>query len=260
MMKQSMRIFIACGLLLQVSVFTMEPEPAESNPAYPISALPQDMNWSILEQSIAMNYHDIPPVLQRLVLTSKKNANFINSPETTKKLINLLNERTKNKARAAEILNTAGAKAWLDKHRATAEIVNTAGAKAWLDKYRVTDEHSKAFEQARADEQTFIELVSAVKPNLEKIKNYITKGINVNVVDETGWPALLYAAYNGETEIVKLLLSVPGINVNAPVKNGGTILDIVIIRESWVGGLLEIIELLKAAGAKPSPISGCTIS
>ena len=231
MMKQRIKILIASVLLLQVPLFAMEKRIKLNDP---IPVLPQDMNWAILEQLIVQtDFADIPQALKSFALTSKENNNFINNPNTTRDLINLLNQRTKNKVRAAEIMHTAGAQKWLK------------------TEHLKTDEGKKEFAQAREDEQKFIEFISAfnpnlgVNPNLEEIKKYITMGINVNAGDKRGDTALMWAASWGNPAIVKLLLPVPGININAVDKYGYTALDL-----ATRNGNYKARELLQAVGAK----------
>jgi ankyrin repeat protein len=77
-------------------------------------------------------------------------------------------------------------------------------------------------------------------------------GINVNSVDGTfGEPPLYGAAYRGHTEIVKLLLAAPGIDVNAAEgKEGHTPLYETVSR-----GHIEIVKLLLAApGINVNPV------
>jgi ankyrin repeat protein len=50
------------------------------------------------------------------------------------------------------------------------------------------------------------------------------QGIHVNAKDVDGWTALIWAAEEGHAEIVRLLLAVPGIHVNAKNNNGETAL------------------------------------
>lgn len=48
---------------------------------------------------------------------------------------------------------------------------------------------------------------AALNGNLEKVKESIGKGADLNAVDNEGRTALMYASFNGHTEIVRLLLN-----------------------------------------------------
>ena len=207
---------ILCSVLITHALFAMD-----------IAQLPSDLNWPILEQLLQQTeLQNVHQVIKKIALISKKNNAFINRSDTIENIINLLNVRTENKVRAAE-------------------LIKTKAFKEWLDKYLKKEEGKKDFAQAREDEQKFIKLVSSVaKPNLEEIKNYLNKGINVNAVMPSGESALFMASGNGLSDAVALLLSVPGINVNA-AHNGLTPLDL-----ASTLGLVSVIPVLKAAGAK----------
>lgn len=67
-------------------------------------------------------------------------------------------------------------------------------------------------------------------------------GIDINKGDE---PPLLEASSQGHTEIVRLLLATPGINVNKEGRTGDTPL-----KRAKEKGHTEIVKLLRAAGAR----------
>ena len=66
-------------------------------------------------------------------------------------------------------------------------------------------------------------LLSAAKKGEAHILTLlITAGADVNVADDFGFTPLYWAAYNGHTECVRLLLAAPGIDVNKTNQNGDT--------------------------------------
>ena len=72
-------------------------------------------------------------------------------------------------------------------------------------------------------------------------------GINVNAKDENGWTSLIWAADMGYIDIVKLLLASPDIDVNAMDNNGYNALTWTIRNEIW-SPRTAIVEMLIAAG------------
>lgn len=72
---------------------------------------------------------------------------------------------------------------------------------------------------------------------------------SVNAVDENGWTALMYAIQNGNTEMVKFLLTKKA-NLNIVTKDGNTAL--IFASEN---GNTEIVKTLLAAGAKVNTIN-----
>ncbi len=91
------------------------------------------------------------------------------------------------------------------------------------------------------------ELSSACKYGHTEIVRLLldVPGIDVNARDGSGLTALYAAARNGKPEIVKLLLAVPGIELEKKC-NGSTPLE----NAKRNGYNREIINLLKSAGAK----------
>ena len=67
-------------------------------------------------------------------------------------------------------------------------------------------------------------------------------GINVNLADSYGKTPLILASQNGRTEVVKLLLGAPGIDVNRADKDGNTPL-----RVASKAGKTDVVKLLLAA-------------
>ncbi|MGC9057946.1 MAG: ankyrin repeat domain-containing protein, partial [Candidatus Micrarchaeia archaeon] len=76
----------------------------------------------------------------------------------------------------------------------------------------------------------------------EIVKSLLEKDIDVNAKDKWGWTALMYAARDGRTEIVKLLLE-KGADVNAK-----DILGLTALRYAAENGHKDVVELLKKAG------------
>lgn len=76
---------------------------------------------------------------------------------------------------------------------------------------RIQETFSAQWFDAAADEE--IEIIQQLLPK-----------IDVNIQNEDGFTALMYASWNAHVDIVKLLLQVPGINVNAQNKFGYTAL------------------------------------
>jgi ankyrin repeat protein len=91
-------------------------------------------------------------------------------------------------------------------------------------------------------------LYDAVDKNqTQTVKELIARGADVNVKSDTGWPALIAAASNGNTEISGLLLQA-GAKVDAKEeRNGGTALY-------WAaaGGHTDTVKLLLDAKANPN--------
>jgi len=78
------------------------------------------------------------------------------------------------------------------------------------------------------------------------IELYLSKGGDLNVIDNKKWNALHYSAYHGYLEITKYLISI-GIDFKAKDKNGRTALDFAKERKKT-----EIIEFLEEVGKKYS--------
>lgn len=68
-------------------------------------------------------------------------------------------------------------------------------------------------------------LINAVrKGDFEKVKKYISEGVNVNVKNSNGITALIAASMSNQENIVKYLLSIKNIDVNGVDKTGQTAL------------------------------------
>ncbi|WP_168463972.1 ankyrin repeat domain-containing protein [Wolbachia endosymbiont of Ctenocephalides felis wCfeT] len=93
-------------------------------------------------------------------------------------------------------------------------------------------------------EQLNLELVDAVEePNLEKVKEYIEKGANVNTRNHIGETLLHAAAYQGDLDIAEYLIE-KGADVNSDVERFGKPLHAAIVE-----GNLNMVELLLNSGA-----------
>lgn len=79
---------------------------------------------------------------------------------------------------------------------------------------------------------------AAEDADIEKVKQLIEQGADVDAKNEYGWTALMAAAWWGNTEIVKLLIQA-GADVNAENIDGGTAL----IRAAG-RGYTDVAELL----------------
>jgi ankyrin repeat protein len=61
------------------------------------------------------------------------------------------------------------------------------------------------------------EWFEAIEQNdINKVNELINQGIDVNIQNNNGDNALIYASFNGYKEIVELLLKHPNININTP--------------------------------------------
>lgn len=87
-------------------------------------------------------------------------------------------------------------------------------------------------------------IFEAVKNNdWDGIARLIENGIDINIRDKEGMTALIYASWNGKTEIVKKLLH-NGADVNSADNLGWTALML-----ASAGGYASIIEMLILSGA-----------
>jgi ankyrin repeat protein len=88
-----------------------------------------------------------------------------------------------------------------------------------------------------------MDIFEAVKNNnIDKVKELLNSGIDVNIQDKHNWTPLHIACLNHQLANVKLLLSHPDININIKNKDGQTPLDKVCEHESEKS--LKIIKLL----------------
>ena len=93
--------------------------------------------------------------------------------------------------------------------------------------------------------QEFITETHKYNPDLNKIRSCIAAGAEVNVKDNHDWTALMYAAYYGNTEIIKLLLS-----AGADVNTENNYNDWTALMLAKKNGHSEIVKLLIDSGAK----------
>ena len=95
-------------------------------------------------------------------------------------------------------------------------------------KYRnIVRMSSVEYKDKRAEYGNTLIIDAVQHNNFEEVKSLIRHGVDVNVKTNTGWAALLLAAYKGNLDIVKALLAVPHININIQhSKNGYTALMI----------------------------------
>ena len=78
--------------------------------------------------------------------------------------------------------------------------------------------------------------------NIKIIEACISQGVNVNLKNEEGLTKLWLACKNDNIELVKFLVTVPGIDVNAKGPNFGR-------SGMTLTSLFEIVKILKEAGA-----------
>ena len=76
--------------------------------------------------------------------------------------------------------------------------------------------------------------------NIKIAKTLIEHKTDVNKKDIHGWTALMWAAYRGESEMVKLLVNVEGININSTNNEKETSLTLAINNNNT-----EVIEILR---------------
>ncbi|KAI2492674.1 serine/threonine kinase [Fragilaria crotonensis] len=74
---------------------------------------------------------------------------------------------------------------------------------------------------------------------LDKVRDLLQRGANVNAKDEDGWTALIWASTGGRLELVRVLLNHDGVDVNAKDRWGDTAL----YRASWYG-FVEVVRAL----------------
>ncbi len=85
----------------------------------------------------------------------------------------------------------------------------------------------------------------AAAGDINGVQSLISRGASVNAIaDDGGYTSLMYAAWNGHTAIVKVLLAA-GADVNVKNHLGVTALQ---LAESY--NHTDIVDLLKKAGAK----------
>jgi ankyrin repeat protein len=87
--------------------------------------------------------------------------------------------------------------------------------------------------------------------DLEKVKQLLDEGADVNAKNKDGLTGLMHAAWKGHKEVVKLLLE-SGADVNAKDECGWTALKLALHFSYWKDNHnhKEIVELLKSYGAK----------
>lgn len=101
------------------------------------------------------------------------------------------------------------------------------------------------FSTAFADYSSDEVLQAAKKNDVSTMKVYISSNANLNCQDKDGFTPLMFASLNNYTELVKLLVSKPGVNLNLKNNYGYSALTLAV-----VFGNTEIQDILKKAGAK----------
>ncbi|KAH7964931.1 hypothetical protein HPB49_002576 [Dermacentor silvarum] len=85
---------------------------------------------------------------------------------------------------------------------------------------------------------------SAKRGNLQFLEECLSNKVSVNSLDKAGCTALHWAAHGGHEECARILLSIPGVQVDVQNKLGDTPLH----SSAWKGHS-DIVRLLLAAGA-----------
>uniref|UniRef100_A0A6S8DG30 Uncharacterized protein n=1 Tax=Aplanochytrium stocchinoi TaxID=215587 RepID=A0A6S8DG30_9STRA len=80
---------------------------------------------------------------------------------------------------------------------------------------------------------------SAYDNDVNDVALLIRKGVDINFKDESGWTALMNAAYAGAVQTVAFLIGFQTVDVNVSDSNGETALMI-----AMISGSVEIVELL----------------
>jgi ankyrin repeat protein len=86
-------------------------------------------------------------------------------------------------------------------------------------------------------------LTAAREGNLQTLQSLLSEGVDVNSTNSDGITALMIASELGHTEIVRTLVALPTLNVNAVALSNTNALY-----EAAFGGHTEIVQMLLAAG------------
>ena len=89
---------------------------------------------------------------------------------------------------------------------------------------------------------------AALQGEIEKVRNYLDQGFDVNQVNQDKQSLLMLAGFNGHTELCKLLLKA-GARINDRDANGRTPLMF-----ASSGPFPETVQLLLESGADPNPV------
>lgn len=117
----------------------------------------------------------------------------------------------------------------------------------------------KSFDEYTSDEQVNVFLSAVRSGNLEQVQKYIGKFIKKNCIDKInahdqhGKTALIWAACNGHTEIVRALLTVNVIDVNAKDNSSETAL----IQAVRMGYTDIVLALLRVNGIDVNSRNNC---
>ncbi len=133
-------------------------------------------------------------------------------------------------------------------------LVTSIGCKSSTGKSADTDDKHKQTQQTSGNkeisEPTAEEQLrqSALDGNLEKVKEMINGGVNVNSPDSEGHTALMFAAFNGHSDIVLLLLE-----SEAAIDRRDLVGRTALLYGS-TGPFPETVKILLDKGAKPNII------
>lgn len=97
---------------------------------------------------------------------------------------------------------------------------------------------------------------AVIDRNLERIKELLRQGVNVNLADRNGWTPLHFAAQNSDEGMARLLLD-SGASVDPRDANGNTPLSTAAFNSRGRG---ELIALLRQRGADATSVNNFGVS
>ena len=103
----------------------------------------------------------------------------------------------------------------------------------------------------RSQKELNLELIKAAASrdiDLVKIRDLVDAGVDVNAAGKDGWTALMWAAFKGHRDVVRLLLQA-GANVNATDNYGLTAIDMANNQEirDFLMGYKEALTIIPSA-------------
>jgi len=123
------------------------------------------------------------------------------------------------------------------------KIENDSSVKSNKDKFKLAKIEKILGSLNKTEIQTVFENIFAKFPNLEVVKLFVNKGINLNCFNEYGGTPLTHLAYNNDKEGLELLIK-KGANINRANKAGVNALDY-----AKLNGNREIVDFLVKLGA-----------
>jgi ankyrin repeat protein len=104
--------------------------------------------------------------------------------------------------------------------------------------------HGASVHTRDADGWTPLMLAVGLVPDVELVKELLSRGADPNAAANDGWSVLMSAAKTGDPEVIRLLLQHHA-DPNARAKNGSSPLSVAV-----ASGRQSTVALLKAAGAR----------